>query len=379
MEAKDSQVLVNQDFKKWLLYSLDNQNFDTYYDLYKALQSRRSFGIVALTETEGGGFLISLPQIKDILVIDGEQRKALITYLIDNYFHTENIDELRLERTLRSEKDKNHVFLEERNRVPDQKLTYKIKPHPKESTYFNIRLSISIVIYTLVFGVVSYIGFRDATYLLKALYLLPLIGIVFIIAWFFKGIFIGLVRGGSIRLTRDQYPELYRVIEEQAHILQVAMPEVFISCGTFNAFVTRFSRGHVMMIFSEVVETTLNGNFEVFKFVTAHELCHIKRKHLAKEKYIFPARLIPFLGLAYSRGCEYTCDRTGFHFSPAGAIEGILILTIGKEIHAKFNTALHIQDSVENEGFWTWISEKFLSHPHPYKRLIAIKQFSKYN
>ena len=54
-------------------------------------------------------------------------------------------------------------------------------------------------------------------------------------------------------------------------------------------------------------------------------------------------------------------------------------MTTGKEIYSKFNVELHIKNAVENEGFWTWFGEKFMTHPHLYKRLVEIKAYSKYN
>jgi hypothetical protein len=54
-------------------------------------------------------------------------------------------------------------------------------------------------------------------------------------------------------------------------------------------------------------------------------------------------------------------------------------MTTGKSIYAKFNIDVHINNCIENEGFWTWLSEKFLTHPHHYKRLIEIKEYSRTN
>lgn len=194
------------------------------------------------------------------------------------------------------------------------------------------------------------------------------------------GIFIGFVRGNSIRVTKEQFPDIYAIIEEQRIQLNIKKtPEIYISSGHFNAFATRFSRSNIIMIYSEVIETTLKGNYDVLKYVTAHELCHIKQKHLAKSAYLFPSRLVPFLSLAYSRACEYTCDRVGYHFSPKGSIEGVLIMTTGKDIYFKSNVEQYLQSATELEGFWTWFSEKFSTHPHHYKRLLAIREFSKYN
>ncbi len=155
------------------------------------------------------------------------------------------------------------------------------------------------------------------------------------------------------------------------------MPEIFITGGRFNAFVMRFARANYLMLYSEVIETSLKGDFAILIFVIGHELGHIKRKHLTKDLWLFPSNLVPFLKQAYSRGCEYTCDRIGYHFSNRGAVEGILILAIGKEIYSKISIDQFITDSKNEQGFWVWFSEIFLTHPHLAKRIKGIEDYHK--
>ncbi|MCX2746195.1 M48 family metallopeptidase, partial [Mangrovivirga sp. M17] len=154
------------------------------------------------------------------------------------------------------------------------------------------------------------------------------------------------------------------------------IPDIYICHGSFNAFVTKFARKKYLMLYSEVIETALMGDTEVLKFVIGHELGHLKRQHLNKEVWLTPSLLIPFLKQAHSRGCEYTCDRIGHYFSTQGSFEGILILATGKEIFSKINIQRYIDDAHAENGFWVWFSEKFLSHPHIYKRLSAIKNYA---
>jgi Zn-dependent protease with chaperone function len=372
---------ITQDYKKWLLYSFDNQHPETYYDLFKALKGKQDSGTVKITMSENSDITISADNVSDDLQITEDQRTALIKYLIDNYFHSEEVDKVMLEKRQRSEIAVNHNFLKSKNHsFTDQPTSYKVQAHPKESIYFNIKLVVSLLFYALIIGYFVYGALTDLSSLLMLFVILSAVLVAGLLNTIVMGIFVGIIRGNSIRVTPEQYPDIYTIIKEQAIRLKIKeLPEIYITAGHFNAFVTKLARKHVLMLYSEVVETALSGNYEVLKYVTAHELCHIKQSHLTKEKYLLPSRIIPFLGLAYSRGCEYTCDRAGYDFSPKGSIEGVLIMTTGKEIHSKFNIELHIKNAMENEGFWTWLSEKFLTHPHLYKRLVQIKNYSKYN
>lgn len=381
MNAKPTVI---GDYRKWLLYSFDNQEFKTYFNLFKALKQGESFDTIRISSTDNGEpktYTIRHDGVSEDLQITDDQRTAFTRYLIDNYFHTENIDDVMSEKKVQSEKALNHHYLEDRANVLQESDTeFTIKPHPKETSYYNIKLTISIIFYLIVAGAAVYGALVDLSVLLGVLMVIPFALAVMLASKIAQGLFVGMIRGGSIRISKDQFPEIYKIVEEQARKLKMKeLPEILITCGHFNAFVTRLSRKHILMIYSEVVETSLKGNDNVLRYVIAHELSHIKQKHLAKRKYLFPSAIVPFLNLAYARGCEYTCDRVGYHFSPQGAVEGILVMTAGKEIHSKFNIDLHIKNATENEGFWTWLSEKFLTHPHHYKRLIAIKEYSKYN
>lgn len=372
--------LVLSDYKKWLLYTFGRENFESHYNLFKALLTRNSFGTVKITTSEIQGqkvYIASANGISEDLHVTEEQRAKLLEYLIQNYFQTSEPDALMIENKRQAEVSMNHNFLGTDTRdYADAGKPVVVRPHPKETLYFNIKLVISILVYLVLGGLLIYSVLTNLSVLLSLVIMLPLVGAVVLLNKMAAGIFIGMIRGRSIRVTREQFPDLFNVIAEQAKKLQVEIPEIYITSGDFNAFVTRFSRGHVLMIYSEVLETTLQGNYDVLKYVTAHELCHIKQRHLAKRKWLFPSAFIPFLSLAYSRGCEYTCDRIGYHFSPKGAIQGILIMTTGKEIYSKFNVEVHIKNALETDGLWTWLSEKFLTHPHLYKRLIEIKKFS---
>lgn len=377
------KTIVN-DYKKWLLYSFDNQDFAKHYDLFTTLKTAKSFGATTVEESENAGlkvYLIFHANVSEGLQVTEEQRKSFIRYLVENYFHSEDVDEMMLSKKQQSEKDKNHNYLSPANHhYTTEKPDYKVKPHPKETTYYNVKLAISAIFYMAVACFLIYGFLTDLSLLISLLIIVPVVLLFLLMNKVLKGIFVGIIRGSSIRVTKDQFPDIYAIIEEQRIQLKLEeSPDVYITTGHFNAFVTKFSRAHILMIYSEVIETALKGNYDVLKYVTAHELCHIKQRHLAKEKYLFPSRIIPFLSLAYSRACEFTCDRTGYHFSPKGSIEGVLIMTMGKEIYSQSNIELHINDAIENEGFWSWLSEKFLTHPHPYKRLIQIKDYSKYH
>jgi Zn-dependent protease with chaperone function len=98
-----------------------------------------------------------------------------------------------------------------------------------------------------------------------------------------------------------------------------------------------------------------------------------------KNLLLMPSYIIPFLGAAYSRACEYTCDNIGYALCPAGAKSGLLILASGSRIYKNVNIREFLNQDYSEDGFWKWFSEKVSSHPNLTKRLasfIDIKDFT---
>ncbi len=185
----------------------------------------------------------------------------------------------------------------------------------------------------------------------------------------------GLIKGNSVRVSEIQFPEIYQVIQEFSNQLEIPLvPECYIlqSGGILNAFASRLSRKNIIILTTEVAELAYHGNFEALKFIIAHELGHIKRQHPFWMAVLYPATLIPFLGRAYSRACEYTCDRIAADLSPNGAVPGLLILSAGKEIYQKIDMIHYAEQGRAQFSFWVYLAEIFSTHPLLPKRISAV-------
>lgn len=107
-------------------------------------------------------------------------------------------------------------------------------------------------------------------------------------------------------------------------------------------------------------------------FIVAHELGHVWRRHLRHRWLIAPARIIPYLGAAYSRACEYTCDRVGAFCRPDGAIDGLVALAAGVDVYGHVDVAEFAAQSTEDAGFWVRRAELMSTHPRLPKRVGAL-------
>lgn len=236
--------------------------------------------------------------------------------------------------------------------------------HPKESVYFIISLIVSLIIcLSLIFSIVG----------------IMYIVIGALISLMVHGLLIGSLKGNGIRLSESQFPEAYRFAQELSKQMGLdTVPEIYIiqSGGVLNAFATRFLGRNFVVIYSNVLELAYEQGEDALAFVVGHELAHHKRGHLSKRWMILPSTFIPFLPQAYSRACEYTCDRISAHFQPVGAEKGLLVLAAGTKLYNKVNIAEYKQQSATATGFWVWLAEILATHPNLPKRLKALKPVS---
>ncbi|QHJ71383.1 M48 family metallopeptidase [Planococcus halotolerans] len=235
----------------------------------------------------------------------------------------------------------------------------------RETAYFIISLVISILVYILV--LVSVIGIAIA------------LGI-FAFVLFANAMMLGSIRGNGVRIHERQFPDVYESVQSLSKQIGLKnVPDVFViqSEGALNAFATRFFGRDMVVLYSEVFELAREQGKEELDFIIAHELAHIKRRHVWKNILLMPAGFIPFLSQAYSRSCEYTCDRHAAYLiqnAPA-AKRALTLLGIGKKMYVEVNDdAYREQIRTESNGF-VWLSEVLSSHPRLPKRIQAIQQF----
>ena len=235
--------------------------------------------------------------------------------------------------------------------------------HPSENPLFAVCVTVSMLIYLLV--TVSLVGLIYAPFIMLGLLIS-------------HGLMIGHTKGNGVRVSATQFPDLHRRVEEYSRRLGLARaPDVYVlqQGGMLNAFATRFLGRDFVVLYSDVLELAYERGEEAVAFVVAHELGHIQRKHLNHRWLIYPALVVPFLGAAYQRACEYTCDRIGTYLAPEGAIPGLLVLAAGKALYSRVDAQAVINQVQDPAGFWVTFAELVATHPHLSNRLDAVASF----
>ncbi|MDR2731851.1 MAG: tetratricopeptide repeat protein [Fibromonadaceae bacterium] len=195
--------------------------------------------------------------------------------------------------------------------------------------------------------------------------------------WFRKIFLVAYVKGEGILVSEGQFPEVFAIYSDIAKQLELEnTPPLFIlqSGGILNAFAVRFGGKNYIAIYSDVF-ALYKTDIESVKFVLAHELGHVKRKHIQKSFWTFPSFIIPFLNSAYSRACEYTCDNIGSSFvsDENSRLNGLLLLAGGKDIYKEINIDNYIKTAEQNRSFIVKYVNLFRSHPYLPNRIENIQ------
>lgn len=255
----------------------------------------------------------------------------------------------------------------------NQSTEYKVSS--KENLYLSIKIMLSVVLYPCLGFLFYWATTTDQAQVIIPLLIYLLIFLLFI--FFQLGVKIGYLKGNAIKVSQNQFPEIYAIAKKQSESLGLRrIPDIYIlqNGGIINAFATQFFGTNYIVLFSEVVEAGLKDDKAMLEFIMGHEMGHIKRKHLLKKIMLFPSMIVPFLGQAYSRACEYTCDSIGHSLCPHGAQNGLILLASGRNLCSSVNKNEFL-NQIENEaGFWNWFSEKISSHPHLSKRVEQFKE-----
>jgi Zn-dependent protease with chaperone function len=240
--------------------------------------------------------------------------------------------------------------------------------NPRERFYYVLMVLLSLLVYAglIIAGLTNpEVGATIVAY-----------GVMFaLIGMFAHGLALGRVRGNAVRVSERQLPQLHRLAAAHARRLGLKKtPTVYVmeSGGLLNAFATRFLGRDFVIIYSDVLELALAKGEPAVGFIVGHELAHIWRGHLKHRWLTLPGRFFPYLGAAYSRACEYTCDRVGAYCQPDGAITGLLALAAGKELHAHVDVKEYAGQVESDQSFWIRRAELMSSHPLLPKRVAAL-------
>jgi len=185
------------------------------------------------------------------------------------------------------------------------------------------------------------------------------------------------VKGNAVRISKDQFPAIYQRVNDAARKLGLAKaPAAYVlqAGGALNAFATKFVGRNFIVIYSDLLDACSDDGKEL-DMIVGHELGHLALGHLKWIWFLIPARVLPWLGPAYSRACEYSADLCGHEAAGEieGASRGLAVLAAGGKYGKIMNIDAYVRQAGDTGGFWTSVYELNASHPFLPKRIAALK------
>lgn len=239
--------------------------------------------------------------------------------------------------------------------------------HKNETLYFGLLVAASVL--TVILGIIFTIASLGI--------FLWVIGTILALSLFTHWLQIGYIRTNGVKVTERQFADLYQTYQRVGQEMGIRLlPDVYIlqAGGVLNAFATRFFQKNMVILYSDVVELSREGYVKEVEFVIAHELAHIRRNHVQKQWVMMLGGWIPFLGSAYSRACEFTCDRMAAHHiqDQTASKRALTILAIGGKLAKEVSEFDYLYEASRENGFIAKLSELLSTHPPLPKRIAAI-------
>ena len=227
------------------------------------------------------------------------------------------------------------------------------------STYFAVMMWIVMIAFTLGLAI-------------------PIIFVIGLLGLFAHSLLISWIKGNAVKIDESQFPDLWAHYQHCCARLGVEkIPELYLAQadGMLNAMATRFMRRDYVVLLSSVVDA-LDDRPEAIRFYMGHELGHIRRKHLSRHWWLWPGMIYPLLSPAYSRACEYTCDRHGLACcnNLDDAKRALAILAVGQTRWKTMNTAAFQNQAQASGGFWMAVNELTSDYPWLCKRMCVLEK-----
>lgn len=247
--------------------------------------------------------------------------------------------------------------------------------HPKEKFYGSIMLIVGMIVWGLLAAAIIFgLYFNPYFAIVLALY----VGIIWFVSYVARALMRAYMIGHYVMVSEKQFPHLNDMVEAAAQKVGLKKaPHAFVynSSGVMNAMaLTLVGRARYIWLTSALIDADSD---EQVRFVIGHEMGHHVAGHLDEPGTFLklPGYIIPFLGPAYSRARELTCDRIGAFVcgNLTVAQTALQMLASGS---AKLNAEMNVEAFREQErmvpGIAGWVLNLLSFYPRLTKRVDAL-------
>jgi Zn-dependent protease with chaperone function len=247
-----------------------------------------------------------------------------------------------------------------------------------ENVLFAIKIIATIgILLGITAGVVA-LAEENSQHLASVYPIIIYILLILFYLWIYRVYLVAYLKGNGICVCETQFGDVFAIYCDIAKNLGLKkIPPLFIlqQGGLLNAFAIRLSGKNYIAIYSDIF-SMYKSDIEAVKFVLAHELGHVKRKHNEKRFWTLASSIVPFLAAAYSRACEYTCDNIGGSSIPdkTARLHGLLLLAGGSELYKEIDVNNYLEMAKKNRSFAVRFVNLFISHPYLPNRIENLQR-----
>jgi Zn-dependent protease with chaperone function len=197
----------------------------------------------------------------------------------------------------------------------------------------------------------------------------------------------GQLLGQSVKVSKDQLPEVYETAKLAAERLSMKIPDVFVRQDpVINAFALGFFGKKSVVLNSKTVESMTK---QELLSILGHEFSHIRCGHtnwivitssVESVKIPIISDIMGFTLLIWSRMAEFTADRGGVLASRnlKSSVSALAKVAVGEALYKKLNLAKFIDQGKEvDTDLVSRLSVILSSHPYIVKRIVALENFFK--
>ncbi len=186
----------------------------------------------------------------------------------------------------------------------------------------------------------------------------------------------GFILGNTVRVSKQQIPEMYAVLERQCRQLGLdQVPDLHVSDGAIKQPAHAFSvwRKEYIVITQQFAEPNLDTNGDVVSFMLASELGRIRLGHTRwwYELALAYVIRIPYLRNPMTQVETLSHDRYGAFLEPGG-VRGLIAHASGRRMLQAVNVPDYLSNARAYGGVWAFLSNLTRSTPHVAYRIKAL-------
>jgi hypothetical protein len=190
---------------------------------------------------------------------------------------------------------------------------------------------------------------------------------------------LALLRDNSVRVGRDQVPQIFSILEAHCRVLGLErVPELYVSTEATSELSNAMSfhgAPQAIVLGARLFDGLgrIEDRRDVIAFVLGHELGRLRLGHASWWQDLFLAYLkrIPVLRLPLLTVQTFSRDRLGALLAPEG-IRGLLLQAAGGDLLDHMNVATYLRQVMAGPSAWSRLGNLGRSAPHVSSRVRAL-------